>query len=533
MQERLEEIKVSIGVPTYNRPNELLDTIRQIKHQTYQNLQIIICDNGGSITREAIELINNDPRFEVVINDTNIGLLRNTEKVVKLAKGKYFCWFSDDDWHSPDFITTLVTELVSVNGKQWAFSNYLERVADGHVKNPHRNKTSHSMRFMTSKIKFFRLLNFYLRDQSQGKCNAFYSVFRTDFVKNLNFEKLSSKYSNYSMDNLIVFEALKSSEALIVHDTLFSLKCDNVKHYRLKFGETLFSRASRYVNEIFNETRMLSILGGAFSFILAIWLLLVPKIIMNGSVRLVNNIRVRRTKRTKNWIQYKNMFKPSCSDRKKLNNVTLVCVATKDVERSLLALRHSQKSMQFADTILLSHYEPQYLNEARYIKIDKFNSVEEWGKFIIFELHKFVATDYALLIHDDGFIVNPQSWKEEFYDYDFIGSPWPVPKDPVSYRTPQGDLVRVGNSVSLRSKKILRLPSDLNLPWVPFHGYLHEDGFLSVQYKNKLEEHGIKFAEFATAAQFGREYCNTPDDPFIFHKWKGRNKLYPNYSDFE
>ncbi|MDB9943940.1 glycosyltransferase [Octadecabacter sp.] len=524
---------VTIGIPTYNRPDELNETIRQIRQQNYRNLQIIICDNGGSVTSDTIALINDDPRFEITINDTNIGLLKNTEKVVRSAKGEFFCWFSDDDWHSPHFIELMLHKLIQAKDERWAICNFLERVPDGSVRSPYRNKLSKKLSFMTGKYRLLRLVNFYIRDQSDGKCNAFYGLFHTKFVKSLDFKKLSSNYTDYSMDNNIVFEAVKNSPVSIIHETLFSLTCDNVKNYQVRSPLTTIGRASTYISAALNETHQSLMSYNHVFYNLTILALFLPKILLNGIHRILKSFRVKRAVKCANWRTYKSLFATKTLDRKLLQNVTLVCVATKDLERSVLALKYSQRALRFKEALLLSHYSPQNISGIKNLPIRPFTSVEEWGKFIIYDLWKYVSTDYILLIHDDGFIINADSWRDEFLDYDFIGSPWPIPKDKISYRTQKGELIRVGNSVSLRSKKLLKMPTALKLEWKRFHGFFHEDGFINVQYREKLEENGIVFPDLRLASHFGREYCNTKPEPFIFHKWKGRNKSYPRFTDFE
>ena len=37
-----------------------------------------------------------------------------------------------------------------------------------------------------------------------------------------------------------------------------------------------------------------------------------------------------------------------------------------------------------------------------------------------------------MVVHADGFIVHPEMWRDEFLDYDYIGSPWPIPKDDIT-----------------------------------------------------------------------------------------------------
>ena len=136
------------------------------------------------------------------------------------------------------------------------------------------------------------------------------------------------------------------------------------------------------------------------------------------------------------------------------------------------------------------------------------------------ELHNYVQTDYAMLIHADGYVINPECWRDEFLSYDYIGAPWPLPTDNYSYRTPSGELVRVGNSVSLRSKKILELPSKLGLEWRSYYGNTNEDGFLTCHNRDILKEHGCKFAPFDLALHFSKE-AELPENQglktFAFH----------------
>ena len=107
-----------------------------------------------------------------------------------------------------------------------------------------------------------------------------------------------------------------------------------------------------------------------------------------------------------------------------------------------------------------------------------------------------------------------------------------MPTDNFSYRDINGKIVRVGNSVSLRSKKLLELPIKLNLPWEPFHGNFHEDGFICAKNRHIYESHGMRFAPLDVAKYFSHE-AMIPEvkgiKPFVFHKWAGSNRAYPKF----
>lgn len=219
---------------------------------------------------------------------------------------------------------------------------------------------------------------------------------------------------------------------------------------------------------------------------------------------------------------------------RKLNNITLVAVATTEVEATVKAIEYSLRGLRFEKTMLISHYNPEPKSSLfEFVQIDKFSNIGEWGRFIVFDLYKYVSTSHIMLIHADGFIVNPELWDDGFLEYDYIGAPWPIPKDTFSYHDFFGNIIRVGNSVSLRSYKLLKIPSDLKLDWTGDHGFFHEDGFLCVKHRHTLQSHGIKYATLSVACRFSHEKP-IPEikgiKPFAFHKWEGGNKKYPRFS---
>ncbi len=204
-------------------------------------------------------------------------------------------------------------------------------------------------------------------------------------------------------------------------------------------------------------------------------------------------------------------------DKIKLPNVTLIALTGKNIEGHQKALDYSCLGIEFGAVKLIN--SPS-------------KSIDEWSQKIVYDLGDYVDTEFALLIHDDGFVVHPERWNPEWLQYDFIGSPFPMPRDTFSYRDIHGNIQRVGNSVSLRSKKLLDLPKKIGMEWKPFHGFYNEDGYISVNMRHVFEEHGCVFAPFDVAIHFGRETPlpeNKNIQPFVFHKNKGENKKYPNF----
>ncbi|SAL48353.1 hypothetical protein AWB74_02212 [Caballeronia arvi] len=42
---------------------------------------------------------------------------------------------------------------------------------------------------------------------------------------------------------------------------------------------------------------------------------------------------------------------------------------------------------------------------------------------MLFALWRFIETEYALIVQDDGWILDIGNWSDEFLSYDYIGAP--------------------------------------------------------------------------------------------------------------
>lgn len=175
-----------------------------------------------------------------------------------------------------------------------------------------------------------------------------------------------------------------------------------------------------------------------------------------------------------------------------LPNVTLIALTSRDWEGHKQAVDKSCEEVNWGGV--------------KIIWDETIKNIDDWNKAIIYELYHYVDTDFALLIHADGYVINSSAWRDDFLDYDYVGAPWPLPTDSYSYRTPDGELVRVGNSISLRSRKILELPSKLGLEWKSYYGNTNEDGFLCVHNRKILQDNGIRFAPLEIAKYFSKEH---------------------------
>ncbi|MDE7018222.1 MAG: hypothetical protein K2P65_11755 [Lachnospiraceae bacterium] len=224
-------------------------------------------------------------------------------------------------------------------------------------------------------------------------------------------------------------------------------------------------------------------------------------------------------------------------EKKKLElpNVTLAAMTSVNLYETMKALEYSMREITFGDVVLITHRKPLSLPKGiRYQHTSKLKDIDAFNYKIVYELADYIKTDFVLLVHYDGFVVNPESWRDDFLAYDYIGSPWPLPKETDSYRDSKGNICRVGNSVSIRSKRLLEFPRKACLPWEKApDGSYNEDIFLCCMNKNRIEDAGMRFAPITVAKYFGHEHMIPEimdvEKPFIFHKWRGRNAKYPQF----
>lgn len=187
-----------------------------------------------------------------------------------------------------------------------------------------------------------------------------------------------------------------------------------------------------------------------------------------------------------------------------LPNVTLIALTNKDFEGHKRAIDKSCEGINFGAVKLIWD--------------EKCNSIDEWNRRIIQDLWKYVDTTHALLIHADGYVIRPDLWKDEWLELDYIGAPWPLPSDDYSYLDEEGQLQRVGNSVSLRSKRLMELVATRE--WKSYYGNTNEDGFISCHNRKWLESQGMKFGTLEQAIHFSKEHTipeNAGLDTFMFH----------------
>lgn len=104
--------KVSVIIPTYNRPEFIKNAVKSVLNQTYDNLEIIVVDDGTKIRARKIINSINDDRIKYIKHTESKGggAARNTG--IKNSTGDYIAFLDDDDEWVPEKLAIQMNEFL-------------------------------------------------------------------------------------------------------------------------------------------------------------------------------------------------------------------------------------------------------------------------------------------------------------------------------------------------------------------------------------------------------------------------------------
>lgn len=107
---------ITVIVPVYNVEAYIRTSIDSIVNQTYQNLEIILVDDGSTDKSGKIcdECGEQDARV-IVLHKENGGQGSARNRALDIAKGEYICFLDSDDSVKDDYVEFLYNQLIEHN----------------------------------------------------------------------------------------------------------------------------------------------------------------------------------------------------------------------------------------------------------------------------------------------------------------------------------------------------------------------------------------------------------------------------------
>ncbi len=130
---KIENELISIIIPVYNVEKYLNRCLISVVNQTYNNLQIIIVDDGSTDNSGTMcdDWAKKDKRIEVV-HQENGGLSAARNNGLAKAKGKYVFFVDSDDWISLNMIEKMNAAMLT-NNADMVICQYISAYPNGYM----------------------------------------------------------------------------------------------------------------------------------------------------------------------------------------------------------------------------------------------------------------------------------------------------------------------------------------------------------------------------------------------------------------
>lgn len=244
MQEKL----LSVIVPAYNLENYIEECINSIRNQTYQNLEIIIVDDGSADGTLGIcqRLAKEDNRI-VVLTQENAGVTKARKKGLSLAKGEYVTFADGDDYLELDMYRCMMekvenNDMVACGIFHHVTNTQVRELFEGFQGSYH---TEEQLKTVCRKM---------LYDFDSGKANEVNpsmcnKIFKTDLAKSI-MERIRPDVF-YGEDAIFVYQYLLQCQSVCFLKVPFY-------HYRYREGSACHSKNERMlenINKLYRELK--------------------------------------------------------------------------------------------------------------------------------------------------------------------------------------------------------------------------------------------------------------------------------------
>ena len=104
---------ITVGMPVYNGERYLRRAVESVLAQTYRDWELILVDDCS--TDRSLDTLGKfkDDRIRVLSNATNQGLVRNRNRIMREAQGRYLAWLDQDDVAYPHRLARQLADLMT------------------------------------------------------------------------------------------------------------------------------------------------------------------------------------------------------------------------------------------------------------------------------------------------------------------------------------------------------------------------------------------------------------------------------------
>ncbi len=121
--------KLTIAIPTYNRAELILKSVKKILSSKCDKIELLVSDNNSEDHTEQVLSKIKDSRFRYIRNSTNLGFTRNLVQSVREASSDFVLMMSDEDECNISMVEDIVNGKILKSDVGIIFSS-IQREAD-------------------------------------------------------------------------------------------------------------------------------------------------------------------------------------------------------------------------------------------------------------------------------------------------------------------------------------------------------------------------------------------------------------------
>lgn len=218
---------VSIACRCYNAEQTIAKSIESVLAQTYQNWELVICDDNSTDNTQSIIESFNDSRIKYYRNSENIGVNGNLNKVLSLCEGEYICILDGGDLYLPNK-TELQVKYLNEHEDCGAVFSYIysenkqiEKVLDKLINNPSGTReemlrkiflSENFLAFPTEMFRREHIMNFPESIIATGDCNFHINILFNSKIKVLEIPLVEYQFDGKNNVSTWVTDELINAE---------------------------------------------------------------------------------------------------------------------------------------------------------------------------------------------------------------------------------------------------------------------------------------------------------------------------------
>lgn len=195
-----------------------------------------------------------------------------------------------------------------------------------------------------------------------------------------------------------------------------------------------------------------------------------------------------------------------------MKKLTVMCFGTIHHEDMKFGLEQTINNTPEVEDVLVISNKP-IIDYGKFVQIRDNITISDYDYFAVKNLWAHINTEFVMICQYDGMAARKDLWTDEFFNYDYIGAPWPKRFTWIQEQE------RVGNGgFCIRSAKLLEALRDSNIAFHDQPRFKNEDAVICQGYSAYLKKkYGIKYAPIELADKFSHEWNNPTGETFGFH----------------